>query len=504
MERRVGAYCLFRVLRPVVALIVIGILLAAGEGIKGALIGLAVGSIVSFIPILVMSRRNYRLTLNPRGYGQALRRGLPYVSISICQGFVHTAGVYILRGYHGAGDVGEFSIATSFAQGNASFVSGFNSSFSPMRRTSTFAAASQDTEALRRRLIIVWVATSVLLFVSISLLAPQLVRVFPRSYAAAAGFVPYAMLGWTAWGFYMLIYRLAEVPRKRRTHVRLTFLTVGFLFGFSALLDPRFGAAGQGLALGLTYVIPIAVMLTRSQRGKEPLPLEKRRIVATFALGAGCVIGFTRLGNELPEWRLALELAGTATYIAGLLLLRIVPLSLVRRLQEVGHSMLPERHAARDISEEIDRLAPLDAKILRALSKPRPPAEVAAELGLSEAEFDIRAVAGLRAIAGLGGPRSCDVRIGVYLLAAASVSERDVLGRALWEEVDPGEIDILESTLRIVRRAGKHRVRHGPLALPPAPERLALPEKSTIEQQVPRNGREEQRQRDQASASLRR
>ena len=485
MERRVGAFCFLRVMRPVVALIAIVILLAAGAGISGALIGLTAGSVVSFIPIIVISRRNYRPTLDPRGYGQALRRGVPYVSISICQGFVHTAGVYILRGYHSVGDVGEYSIATSFAQGNASFVSGFNSSFSPMRRTSTFAAASQDTDALRRRLIIVWLATSVLLFVSISLLADQIVRVFPRSYAGAAGVVPYAMLGWTAWGFYMLIYRLAEFRRKRRTHVILTLLTVGFLFGFSALFDPRFGAPGQGVALGLTYVIPIAAMLRRAQRSESPLPLEKARIIATFALGAVCVVGFTRLANELPGWRLALELAGTATYLASLLLLRIVPLSMVRRLWEVARSMLPKRHATRDVSQDIDRLPPLDAKILRALSDRRPPAELAAELGVSEAELDIRAVAGLRVIAGLGGPRSSDVRIGAYLLAVASVAERDVLGRALWKDVDPGEIDILESTLGIVRRAGKHHVRIRVLALRPAPQRLALPEKSAIQHPVP-------------------
>jgi hypothetical protein len=227
------------------------------------------------------------------------------------------------------------------------------------------------------------------------------------------------------------------------------------------------------------------VMLTRAQRSDSPLPLEKARILATFALGAVCVIGFTRLSNELPGWRLALELAGIATYLAGLLLLRIVPLSMVRRLWEVARSMLPKRHATRDVSAEIDRLAPLDAEIMRALAKPRPPAQLAAELGLSEAEFDLRAVAGLRAIAGLGGPRACDVRIGVYLLAVASVAERDVLGRALWKEVDPGEIDILESTLQSVRRAGKHHVHIRVRALRPAPQRLALPEKSTIPHPIP-------------------
>jgi molybdopterin-biosynthesis enzyme MoeA-like protein len=41
------------------------------------------------------------------------------------------------------------------------------------------------------------------------------------------------------------------------------------------------------------------------------------------------------------------------------------------------------------------------------------------------------------------------------------MAERDVLVRKLREEIDPGEIDILESTVRLVRLAARREERGG-------------------------------------------
>ena len=120
--------------------------------------------------------------------------------MTICSGFVHAAGVYLLSGYRGAADVGEFSVASNISSVNTNYISGFLTSFSPVRRTSLFAAAEQDARELRRNLINIFVVTSLLIFLAIALFADELIKVSPPEYAHAATVVPFALLGWTGLG----------------------------------------------------------------------------------------------------------------------------------------------------------------------------------------------------------------------------------------------------------------------------------------------------------------
>lgn len=454
LERRVAAYCIFRLLRPIGAFVAIVLLESMGLGLEGALIGLAAGSIISLIPTLFVSHHSYRLAFHPADFARAMRRGLPYVPITICAGFVHTAGVYLLAGYRGAAEVGRFSVASSMSSANAQYVSGFLTSYSPVRRTSAFAAAEHhDAQRFHHSLINLFTVTALLVFLAIALLADELIRVSPKGYERAAAIVPYALVGWTAFGFYMLIYRVSTLPRKRLIYVCVSVASAGIYIGLSAILDRALGARGQGLAMGLTYAATGTVVLAFSQLGKEPLPMDFERILAAVLLATGCYFAFRRLSNAFPELRLAIELAGIAVYAAGILAWRVLPREAVRPLVRALRGALPRVGILAVVDREIAELEGSQSRVLRSLGRPRSPAELAHRLDMTESELKMRAVAALRTLSGLGGPRACDVRIGSYLLSNKSVSERDVLARQLWTELNPTELDRLESTLRLVRRA---------------------------------------------------
>ena len=455
VERRIHAYCVQRMLRPIFTLLAIAVLVANGAGIRGALVGLAIGSALGLVPTLITSRRTYRFAVHPADFRRAMRNGLPYIPIAIFSGFVHGAGVFLLGGYRTSAGVGEFSVASSMSAVNAHFVSGFLSSFSPIRRTSLFAAAQRDAARLRRAVVHAFVATGLLLFVSVALLAPELVLILPTAYRGAAAIVPYALIGWTGYGFYMVIYRMAEFPHKRLLYVGVSILSAGLYWGFSAVLDPRFGGAGQGVAMGLTYTVTWAIIFTVSQHSEEPLPLDMRRITIVSLVAGISVFGFQTLADALPSYRLVLELAGIAVFAVALLCSGLVPRALILAIWRSIRGLVPDRSTAPSTRAEIAQLDPSEARILTSLGAAQDPGRLAAQLGLTERELELRTVAALRSLAGLGGPRACDMRIGAYLLSPKAMAERDVLVRRLREEVDPDEIDRLETTMRLVQQAAR-------------------------------------------------
>ena len=156
----------------------------------------------------------------------------------------------------------------------------------------------------------------------------------------------------------MLIYRLAAMPHKRIIYMVMSILSAGAYVAFSALLDPSLGADGQGIAMGLTYALTGAIVIAVSQLGRDPLPIETGRLVAAVALAAACELGFHRLAMALPEFRVAVKLAGIATYLLGLVVCRILTADVVRALIRAVGAMLPHRGAVNDVQSEIAQLEP--------------------------------------------------------------------------------------------------------------------------------------------------
>jgi O-antigen/teichoic acid export membrane protein len=455
VERRILSYCICRTTRSVFVFIGVVVLMPTTHGgITAALLALIGGTVASLVIIWAITYRSYRLAARPSDFGLAYRNGLPYIPISLFSGFVHSAGVYLLAGYRGAAEVGRFSVASSMSSVNAHYVSGFLSSFSPIKRTSIYHAVRNDENSqFRGRVINMFAATGLLLYVAIALLAKELIRVSPVRYHSAAALVPYALLGWTGYGFFMVMYRLSDMPRKRVVYVSVSLLSAGLYVGLSALLDPAFGGAGQGAAMGGTYLIVGSIVLFVSQRGPEPLPVDYGRLIVAALLAGACVVGFLRLGAEFPAWRLAIALAGIGVFAAALLAIGLVPWRMVVALKNVVVEIFPRRGTMKDVQHGIEQLPSNQARVLRSLGRPRDPVVQAASLGMSEREFELRAVAGMRELSGLGGPKACDMRIGEYLLSPKSMAERDVLARALRREFDSAEIDTLETTVRLVRKA---------------------------------------------------
>jgi O-antigen/teichoic acid export membrane protein len=479
MERRIVAYCFHRLLRPITVVIAVPVLMSFVGGIRGALFALIGGTVIGLCLMLAVSWRSYRLAVSPADYGRAMRVGAPYVLVNIGVGFVHTAGVYLLAGYRSSSEVARFSVASSAAAVNTHYISGLLMSFSPVRRTPLFKAAQLEEEArLRNRVVTVFVTTTLSAGVVTALLADEIIRVLPASYQSAAGVIPFALLGWATYGIYMVIYRMTTHDHKRAIYVLTSVLSVGMYVGFSALLDPRLGAIGQGLAMCLTYAMTGVIMVFVSQQGEEPLQLDGTRLVSGIALAGGCVLGFHALAGAFPSLRLVIDLAGIASYFVLLVALRIVPWSMVLALLRACRGMFPRRGIVREVQQEIQRMPASQALVLMSLGQPGTPQELASGLGMTEREFELRIVAALRELSGLGGPRPSDMRIGNYLLSPLSRAERDVLMRRLQEEVNPGEIDLLETSLRLVRRATRRAVRRPSQVAPPTSELRAVPAQS--------------------------
>ncbi len=152
-------------------------------------------------------------------------------------------------------EVGRFSLASSVASVNTHYISGLLTSMSPVRRTSLFRAAQQDEDRLRNRVVMVFVITTLLVRVTVAVFADELVRLLPAPYHGVAGVIPFALLGWTIYGIYMIVYRMMIRKHKRAYYVAVSVVAGGTVHRLQySLGSAGFGAIGQALAMGATYV----------------------------------------------------------------------------------------------------------------------------------------------------------------------------------------------------------------------------------------------------------
>lgn len=457
LERRTSGFVSMHLLRPVAVLAVSWPLVAAGGTTGHALTGLVAGTALGLVATLVVSARSYAPRPDWAVVPMLLRRGLPYVPISLVSWTVHTADTYVVAAFSTSAQTGEYRFASRLGVFVSYFTSAFLMAWSPIRRTGLFAAAQQRDRHGTNRLLVTgfFLITAWMVLIS-ALAADVLVKVAPPAYASSAPLIPLIALGWSAYAFFVVIYRVAEMRGKRTLYIQLGVIAAVLSIGVGCALTAAIGPKGAAIAnlLAFAFVTSVLVAVLRS-RG-APVPLDARRL-AGAALIALVLFGAASATDGLPAAIHAIVvIAAVSIYPVALLALGIAPRRHGREL--LGHVTLTLRPRAgmTETRARLDALDPFDRElVIAAAGAPAAAKEFGARHDLREEELAVRLVSALRRLAADGGAHPDDLAIGHFLLTSGVVAERDAVARRLWGQgVDADEMERLEITLRRVRRLG--------------------------------------------------
>jgi O-antigen/teichoic acid export membrane protein len=457
MERRTSAFVGMQLLRPV-AVLAISWPLVASSGTPGhALTGLVAGTGIGLVITLAVSARSYAPRLQRAAVLTLLGRGMPYVPISLVSWTVHTADTYIVAAFSTSAQTGEYRFASRLGVFVSYFTSAFLMAWAPVRRTGVFAAATQrDQEGTSRLLVTGFFLFTAWLVLISALASDLLVRLAPPAYAASAPLIPLIALGWSAYAFFVVVYRVAEMPGKRKLYIELGIVAAVLSVGTGCALTAAIGPKGAAIANLVAFACVTAVLITILRARGAPVPLDGRRLTGA-ALVALALFGAASATDGLPgAWHAVAVVVAISIYPVVLLALGIAPRRHGRELLgEVALTLRP-RAGMSQVRQRLGALDPFDRElVLTAAEAPAAAEALGARNDLDAEAVAIRLVHALRRLAGGAGDHPDDAALGRFLLTPGVVAERDVVARRMWSEgVDAGEMERLELTLRRVRQSG--------------------------------------------------
>jgi O-antigen/teichoic acid export membrane protein len=452
LERRPRTYAAVSAGRALLVLSGMTLGVALGGGLEGAVAGMAAGTGLGLAGSLVAIRSSVEPTFDPRDWPRIFALGAGLVPVVLSFWAIQNGDVLILAAYAPESEVGVYRAGSRIAAVVAYAMSAVLMAWGPLTREPLQAAvdAQHGREHAGARLASAFAIGGLTLLLAVTLFANDLARVAGSSFEAAATIIPLVAAGLLAHGMFVVVYRVAQAPRKRRAFVQLSGLAAGVFLAAALVLVPPFGGAGAAISVIVGYGIALAAMLVVSQRGSRPLPLDARRIGAVVALFTIAVV-VGRLTHRLPAPVGSIgALVVLFTYVAALVATDVIPRTALVRLLLTLRT--PDRRP-----DDLTRLAALDEDertlLRRAAGPGRRPNLLTRFDEADDGDVPRRLVAALRVVAGVGPPHPADIDVARYLLASGATAERDLLARRLWtsDGIDPAELEAIRTCLARLR-----------------------------------------------------
>lgn len=457
-ERRAAMFVTLSTLRPILTVGLSVAFVVAGLGVDGALTGVALGTLVGALVSVAAARRAYGVRPSHQAIRAVTREGALFVPAVLGVWVVQNVDLYLLSAFHPS-EVPLYRVASRLGAGVSYFVSAFLMAWIPLYNSASHAAAVRQhgATAIGARVLTYFLFASMWLVLSLAVLADLLIRVAPENYSAAATLIPIIGLGYVAYGFYVVIYRLARIPGKRRIYAILAAVAAGLFLLTSLVLIPPFGGYGAAVAQIIAFAVVSLVLYGFLRHSGQALPVEARRSAIIVGTAAGCLGTSVLIGPLLDDWRIVLDVVLLAAMPIVVIAAGGLPREEMRSAIRIVRRASPLRARAsrRALRTRLAKLDATSATVLRSLLQDRrSPAEAGHKLGLDEEGVLLTAVESVRQLEQLADHKGeDDIALARYLFSTQSVAERDRLAVSLWAQgVDPAAASRLEETIARLRR----------------------------------------------------
>jgi O-antigen/teichoic acid export membrane protein len=327
LERRPSAFLIADSSRPALSLVAVFALLAAGEGLEGAIAGTALGTLVASAIPLALLRGSFVPCFDLAEVWQIILKGKDRAPIVSSFWFIQNADIFLLSRFISDTELGVYNLASRTGLVVALLPQGFRIAMRALRKTAAFEAVQEQygKATAQGELLGYFVQLCIFAVLVMVLLGTVIVDAAPPAYSDAAGLIPFCAAGFVMSPLLRTVNQTVSIPRNR---VKFISAVVGGALIFAAaivVLAPEVGAYAAPLAMLIGLGGPALLLFLDGQRGKKPLNFPFREVVKALVLAA--VIG--GLFQLLPEMDTLLELfvavALIGLYLVGIVVFRIVP-----------------------------------------------------------------------------------------------------------------------------------------------------------------------------------
>jgi O-antigen/teichoic acid export membrane protein len=288
LEERARAYFVTTIVNVLITIgVTIVLVVGAGEGARGLLLGSYGTGAVFVLGLIVYQRRRLSLRFERPLLRRLLRFGLPTMPAEASLYLLNFVDRIIIVRTVGLAEAGLYSLAIKFAQGINVLVRGFQLAWPPLAYS-----IRDDDEARRAYAVVVtlFVAGSAFVVTGMWLFARWIVRALaaPEFFDSweAVGLISTAV---AIYALYMVL--LVILGRTGRTEFNLpaTAAALATNVVLNLLLVPPLGIVGAGIALVASYLVVVVLMYGFTQR-LFPVPYQWGRL-ARVVLTAAVLVG---------------------------------------------------------------------------------------------------------------------------------------------------------------------------------------------------------------------
>ncbi|HET6830107.1 MAG TPA: hypothetical protein VFH44_02035, partial [Solirubrobacterales bacterium] len=453
IERRPYSYVAVEIARPVFILAAVVPLLIAGEGIRGAIGGQAIGTALALLLSLAVLRGSWTPCWDFSEAIAIYRKGAIRVPLVLSMWVVSYADIFILSRFVDDAELGTYHLASRAAFLVAILPGGYRKALRPLQKTPMFRAVEDEYGVGNARGVqfgYFWFVLAGTMLMT-TVLATVMVRAAPASYAAAAPLIPLVAGGLVAPTVYRMVNKSVKYADKRVPFIVGAVVAMIAFVALCVVLVPEIGVEGAPLAMMAAFVPPTAYIFIRSQRGRSPIILPWRQMFVCSALAVAVALLHSAFDPGSLILDLITGLAAIAFWAVLCLQLGAVPqthrgalVAVLRGLRRRDHGFEP--------AAGLEALRPRERKSLRRAVLRGMPPEVAARPALAmqrhangDAGGNAHAVLVeiLRRTAKEGGAQGVpsdyarrddqerDAQIGAYLFARGPIAARDQMGKKL-------------------------------------------------------------------------
>jgi len=287
LEERARAFFTTTIVNVLVTIgLTVVLVVGAGEGARGLLLGSYASGAAFVLGLIVLQRRRLSLFFDRALLRRLLRFGLPTMPAEVSLYLLNFVDRIIIVRTVGLAEAGLYSLAIKFAQGVNVLVRGFQLAWPPL------AYSIRDDDEARRAY-----ATVVTLFVAGCALVVTGMWLFSRwivrALAAPEFFDSYEAVGListavTLYAVYMVLVVILGRTGRTEFNLPATLAALAANVVLNLVLVPPLGIVGAGLALVASYVVVLALMYVFTQR-LFPVPYQWGRLLRVVLTSAALV-----------------------------------------------------------------------------------------------------------------------------------------------------------------------------------------------------------------------
>ncbi|HYH60847.1 MAG TPA: oligosaccharide flippase family protein [Solirubrobacterales bacterium] len=326
-ERRPTAFVIADASRPLIALIALVVLLAAGAGIEGAIASTAFGVAGASVVGIFLLRRSFHPAIDPGETWEIIKQAKRRAPVVFPFWVIQNADVFLLSRVISETELGIYTLASRLGLVVSFLPQGFRMAMRPLRKGAIFQAVSDEYGAQTQKGQLLGYFTLLCIFAVLVmiLLGEVIVEIAPPEYADAAPLIPFAAGAFVMPAFYRTVNQNSTLPDNRRVFVAGCLGAMVIFCGLTYGLASEIGAYAAPIGMLIGFGIPSAYMFVRTQRGKKPIVFPYREVLKAFFAAALIAAAFLALPDIGLAGSIAVAVVLLGVFVVGLVVMRVIP-----------------------------------------------------------------------------------------------------------------------------------------------------------------------------------